>query len=81
MSLSNKVVEYGHSVVKVQITEKQLKFKENGEVTVPDFSPQGASNHSNNNLENLEIKRRVDKNDLHLETFLYKLLGVYNDFQ
>lgn len=70
MSLSNKVVEYGHSVVTVQITEKQLKLKENG-----------GSNHSNNNLENLEIKRRADKNDLHLETFLYRLFAVSNDFQ
>lgn len=70
MSLSNKVVEYGHSVVKVQITEKQLKLKENG-----------GSNHSNNNLENLEIKRRAGKNDLHLETFLYRLFAVSNDFQ
>ena len=92
VSASSKVVEYGHLVLNVQITEKPPNFEEDGEVTVPGFSAQGTNNHLNNNSENLEIKRRISKNDLYLETggnvFLYavhrhdiikSLFAVYSD--
>ena len=68
VSDSSKVVEYGYLVLNVQITEKPPNFEEDGEVTVPSFSAQVTNNHLTDNSENLEIKRRLSKNDLHLET-------------
>ena len=49
VSASSKVVEYGHLVLNVQITEKPPNFEEDGEVTVPGFSVQVANNDLTNN--------------------------------
>ena len=68
VSASSKVVEYGHLVLNVQITEKPPNFEKDGEVTVPGFSAHSTYNHLNDNSENLEMKRKINKNDLHLET-------------
>ena len=68
VSASSKVVEYGHLVLNVQITEKPPNFEKDGEVTVPGFSAHSTYNYLNDNSENLEMKRKINKNELHLET-------------
>ena len=45
VSVSSKVVEYGHLVLNVQSTEKPPNFEEDGEVAVPGFSAQVTNNH------------------------------------
>ena len=49
VSASSKVVEYGHLVLNVQITEKPPNFEEDGEVTVQGFSVQVTNNDLTNN--------------------------------